>query len=797
MKSSSSKLDKQFLECVNDNYLIQHVLEPTRKENILDLVLTTRESDICTLSNSAPLGNSDHDVVKFTFNCSTEYQPEKTRYDINKGDYEKMRNIVSCKFNDFEFNLESPIEDDWNLFKNVLLKAQEETIPKINIGKSKTKNKYIDLLTKRKDYQHKIWKWRETNLGWRNQLTRNAKEKYKLINGKLSSNIVNKERNYELRIAKNPNSKPFNAFINKKLKLKTNVGPLEENDTIYFGNEEIAKILNEQFASVYTAENTESIPDINIDLPESIESLTDIEITNEIVYNYLKTLDVYKSTGPDEILSKTLNETKNEICEILTFIIKKSLSTSEIPSDWKTAHIAPILKKHPREDKNNYRPISLTSISAKICEKFVRQSIMEHMIRYDLFTNEQHGGLSKRSRVTQLLECLDDWSQNLDNNIQTDIIYIDFSKAFDRVPHQRLLNKLKAYKIDGKILDWIKNFLSDRKQRVKIKDFLSDPESVTSGVPQGTVLGPVLFLIYINDLPRNLSSSSKIFVDDMKYYQKINCTADCISVQNDCNTTYQWQDVWQLPLNQSKCEILSIGKKIDYNYSFGTVEIPKCDQVKDLGVVITKNLSPSQHCTDISKKAQKLLYMIHWSFKYLDNETRLHLYKSRVRSILESACPVWSPYLQKDIDCLESIQRRATRFNDITHLSYTERLKKLNLYTLIYRRMRYDMIQLWKIIEDEKLLSKLNLVFETSTRTRGHSKKLKQQPCNKNLLIRRNAFTVRIVPIWNRLSDNCVSKLTLETFKSVLDKELPTIIDPFETDFNSPIFPHHVRRFLN
>ena len=211
------------------------------------------------------------------------------------------------------------------------------------------------------------------------------------------------------------------------------------------------------------------------------------------------------------------------------------------------------------------------------------------MQEHHLWTDCQHGFRSGRSCCTQLLGVIDDWSRGLDEGLSTDVIYLDYRKAFDSVPHQRLLVKLKAYGIDGNILKWIENFLTGRSQKVVINGECSDTAEVTSGIPQGSVLGPLLFLVYVNDLPRGLNCTAALFADDTKLYKIIRSDVDRAALQNDLNQVAKWSNTWQLPFNVDKCKVLSIGKRdVERQYTMNHgKECQNLTQVefeKDLGV---------------------------------------------------------------------------------------------------------------------------------------------------------------------------------------------------------------------
>ena len=379
-------------------------------------------------------------------------------------------------------------------------------------------------------------------------------------------------------------------------------------------------------------------------------------------------------------------------------IFRQSLDQSKLPDIWKWANVTPIYKKGDKANTCNYRPVSLTSQVCKIFEKLVKEKLL--VFTKNIIANEQHGFRRGRSCLTNLLVTLEEWTKLQDSGSPFDVLYLDFQKAFDSVPHARLVYKLRKYGIGDKLSNWIEDFLGGRKQRVCINKASSSWTKVTSGVPQGSVIGPFLFLLYINDLPGKIKSNCQIFADDTKVYHPILSLVDAQELQDDLSNLIEWSKIWLLGFNQQKCKVLHVGKKNPgYDYTMNDNVLETVTEEKDLGILITNNLSFSKHTAVTAARSNGILGMIKRAFSYIDKESFLLLYKGFIRPHLEYCVQAWAPYLEKDKNILEKVQRRATKLvPGLEHMSYIDRLKELGLTTLEDRRTRCILIEMYKII---------------------------------------------------------------------------------------------------
>ena len=483
-----------------------------------------------------------------------------------------------------------------------------------------------------------------------------------------------------------------------------------------------------------------------------------------------------KAMGPDGIPAIILKELCEELCLPITMIFNKSISTGEVPKEWKVAEVTAIFKKGNKQEPGNYRPVSLTSITCKVLESLISDSIRNYFETNSFFTNCQHGFRNHRSCVTQLLEVLNDFTNFIESKDCIDVIYLDFSKAFDTVPHKRLLTKLKSYGIDGNVLGWIDDFLSNRSQRVRVNKSISDLKPVTSGIPQGSILGPLLFIIFINDLPDSIHSICKIFADDTKIY---NSHEKSNVIQQDLLTLQEWSKIWQINFNITKCSVLHIGKNnnnVKYYFDKDNkreLKTTKCE--KDVGVAFSPDLKFDEHINTIVSKANQLVGLIKRSFTHIDKTFMTKLYKAIVRPHLEYANVIWHPIYKRQIELLERVQRRFTKLiPSIKDLPYTERLKILKLPSIKYRQVRADLIQTYKIIHSIDNLSCSEFFTFCNNQTRNSKLKLYKQHASSK--IRSNYFTNRVNNFWNSLSESSREALSINEFKNKIDKELYNIM---------------------
>lgn len=421
--------------------------------------------------------------------------------------------------------------------------------------------------------------------------------------------------------------------------------------------------------------------------------------------------------------------------------------------------------------------MSLTSVVCKLMERIVKDVILDHLIGNQLISKCQHGFIPNKGCVTNLLETMDFISENIHTKKAVDIVYMDFCKAFDKVPHRRLIYKLKRYGLSEELVNWIKAFLTNRRQRVVLGNECSSWKEVLSGVPQGSVLGPILFVIYINDLPDNIRNVCKLFADDTKVASVVDDQEKTLNLQTDISTLYSWSKQWLMEFNEEKCVVVHYGTenaKCEYYLGESGHKLVKSKKERDLGVIFSDELKNSTHVAAATKKANQVLGLIKRSFRTREPNTIKKLYTSLVRPHLEYAVQVWNPFHKKDIATIEGVQRRATKMiGQLRNVNYEDRLNKLNLTSLEERRARGDLIEQFKIVSNFDLiewhypLSRISEHYNTRSHSYGFVKQLV-----RNNMFRFNFFTNRVTNSWNALPREVVEQNTINGFKNKLDSFL-------------------------
>ncbi len=580
-----------------------------------------------------------------------------------------------------------------------------------------------------------------------------------------------------------PNNKKLYSLLKHAKQDSSGVATLRKDYIPHEDDTAKASILNQQFQSVFSPKSPLSLKSLcQMNIQDTIDKgqrrsadqspyskIHDIEISTNGIDKLLRNLNPHKAYWPDQITPTILKELHSEIAPILKIIFQKSLDSGTLPSIWKRANVAPIYKKGERSNPANYRPISLTCVLCKTLEHIVASSMTKHFTNLDILHDMQHGFREKRSCETQLLMLVDDLLKSVYNKKQVDLILLDFSKAFDKVNHEKLLSKLHHYGIRGKTLKWIKSFLDDRTQSVVVNGKTSGTIPVSSGVPQGSVLGPILFLVYINDLPEHVQSTVRLFADDTAIYITLDTEGQSKVLQNDLENLEKWENKWDMEFNPSKCQIIHITKSrhhIPTTYKLHNTTLESAPSAKYLGVDIASDMSWTTHINRISKQANQTLGFLKRNIKVHSEQLKSTAYKTLVRPQLEYSSTVWSPYTQSSIYQLEIVQRRAARWATRTYQrtsSVTELLQSLGWRRLDLRRIDSRLSMLYKITNGTVAIPADPYLIR-NPRPLRHSHPLQYRLPTATTDYYKFSFFPQTVSIWNTLPIGIPTLPTVEQF---------------------------------
>lgn len=748
--------------------LTQLVTEPTRQNstssNTLDLILTS-EPDKVSKMTFLP-GLSDHSVIHGTYLCQLTRSSKitKTITLYNKGNYSALNNefaeFATCLLADFS---QRSVETNWLLFKNKIHDLFIKYMPTITVTEKKTSPWFTATLKRLNNKKKRLFRSakRSNNISaWNNYYaaekafsTHAMKEKRSFYSQTLPAMLTNNPKKFWSVI--NPqNSQPLALFDNHNLPIP---------------DDEAAEQLNHFFSSMFTIEPNGNLPSFH---PRDYDMMPDITFSQQGIAKLIDSLKLTSSCGADGINAKMLKNTQPIVSVILCHIFQQSLSSGVVPEDWKVGKIVPVPKKGPPSQPSSYRPISLTSICSKLMEHVIYSNTVKFLNRHNFFHHSQHGFRSGLSCDTQLASFYNDISSSVDLNIPTDALFLDFEKAFDKVPHQRLLLKLSCLNINTSTFNWIRSFLTNRQQFVYANNHSSNHLPVISGVPQGTVLGPLLFLIYINDLPANISSNIRLFADDCVVYRPIKNPTDIAILQNDLNLIESWCNDWLMSLNVNKTSLISFHRRQHYQQATYTISgstILTAESYKYLGVTFSSNLTWSTHVNNVASSANRALGLLRRNLKLAPSSVKLLAYTTFVRPKLEYACSVWDPHQSNLSNLLESVQNRAARFIYSVysyHSSVSELKTRGHLNNLESRRHISRLCLFHKFYHAPFNVPAILPAHRLSSRT-NHPRAVYPPPAQTTAHLR--SFFVATARDWNNLPAFAMHHSDPHVFKTVIE----------------------------
>ena len=784
-------------ELCNDLLLCQVVDKPTHKDgNILDLVFVNNQQMVHDKAIiPVAQSTSHHSIVQI----STTYKADMTS---NKQQRPKPTMFNALNFfhpdADWDKILEELSGIDWS--PHLAEKSPDQMldyiyttcynicakyVPERSLEESRKTSRVHRFRRSLTNRRRRIIKrlLKITSPSLKNQLSAEVVE----IEKKLQKSYRESELHMESRAVESIKSNPkyFYSYTKSRSKCTSKIGPLlNDNNELTSNNEEMAELLSSQYSSVFSTPKLVPEENTNID---GGNKLTDINFSAADIEDAIKELRTNAAPGPDGFPAILLIQCRNLLASPLALFWKKCLEDGFIPPRLKKSLITPIHKGDSRAHRANYRPIALTSHLIKIFEKVLRKHIVEHMNKNDLFNKNQHGFRSGRSCLSQLLDHLDQIMDILEKGGNVDVIYLDFSKAFDKLDFNIVLKKIKAMGIDGKVYNWIRSFLTDRVQQVSVNGFLSKPAHVISGVPQGSVLGPLLFLVLIADIDEEaVYAIIKSFADDTRAARGIFTEEDIKILQKELEKIYQWSDDNNMELNDKKFEGTSYGLNEDlkakstYTTPSGKPVTMK-KTVKDLGVLMSNDCKFKEHIDQVIEKAKNMASWILRTFRTRECRPMVLLFKMLVLPILEYCSVLWSPQDVGSIQKLESIQWSFIRkITSNTESNYWKRLAAMNLYSLQRRRERYRIIYIWKVLEG--LVPNVNMKINLSTNFHarlGRKCQIPNVPNTKLAKSREASLSINGARLFNIMPKSVrnLTNVNLSTFKCALDRFLNCVPD--------------------
>ena len=799
--TDSQESASAFLTTINKLMMTQYINKPTRGNNILDIFCTNNDNLVkCFNTENTTL--SDHCLVRICLDLNETIKTSPTTegldfegfasLDFYKADYENLNKAIAQvdwkSLQDLCTNDEFPI-----LFSMTLYQLCEIYVPKKRPRSGKPK-RVNALRRKRKRIQKKLDR---AKLLGNTQLINSLDRKISLLTYNIKEAYIShrdqEERTAIHKIKSNP--KAFYSFAKSHSSVRSKITMMRDRQgDLVTEPKLIADALQYQFSSVYSDPNSPvkypefPVPNIQYGFEDAMLAFTEQDFISAI-----KEINASSAPGPDNIPALLLKNCAVPLSVPLFLMWNNSFTLGEVPECFRTSIVCPIHKKGDKVTPANYRPISLTSHVIKAFERILRKKIVQYLETNKILSENQHGFRSGRSTLSQLLSHINDIITGLCNEEDTDSIYLDYEKAFDKVDHNLLIAKLERYKFHPRMITWISSFLTCRTQTVLIGKEKSFCASVRSGVPQGTVLGPILFLVFINDLEDVVSTSTvRFFADDTRISHQIGHSSHHDQLQLDLGKILTWSSENNMRLHEQKFELMiheanprntmqhfPLSADLWSYVVSDEVHLTPTDCLRDLGLQITNDLSWSTHIQTILKKGMSVSAWVLSVFRARDQFTMLTLYKSLVRSTIEYCCPIWHPSKISDIEAIEGVQREFTRrISGCQELSYWRRLKKLDLMSLQRRRERFIILTMWKILHS-KMPNDLNVQFRPEARL-GVQAKVPNLPRNcsrSSANLYETSFAVVGPKLWNCLPNELTTCENQTTFKNKLTEYLRTLPD--------------------
>jgi hypothetical protein len=774
-----SRKDREFVDSICcDMQQQSNVKNPFNKQ--LDLVFSTDSSKVVVSTAPTEISKIDlfHPPLKIIYQVDSNEAESQINhfyyYDFRKTDFVKLNNLIEENFNNICL-ISDNIDDVVTKFYALLFQCITKVVPVRRKRFTNTNYPWYNVeLRSLKNKKNGLWKKfirtnNEVDLTNYNKIS----DAFFLLNSTLYNQYID---NTGYKVLSDP--KHFWAFINTKKKSDGYPSSFVVNDEIVKDSNILSELFCKMFNDSFSSDNfspdanffqyMESLPKFNLN--------SSLSINDEDIFHEFSKLDDDFSSGPDGIPPALLKMCGSTLCKPLAIIFSRSLFEGSFPQLWKTSFISPIFKKGCKKNICNYRPIAKLSCIPKVFEKLVYNLIKQDC--YKVISSRQHGFIKGRSTTSNLLEFSSFCLSSFESRNQVDCVYTDFSKAFDKLSHSLILFKLRALEFPTVFVNWIESYLTNRTYVVRFRECESRPFVASSGVPQGSHLGPLLFVLAINDIAYFLKHSHLlIYADDMKLYRIIHEEKDCTLLQEDLNSFASWCSNNSLILNANKCQKVSFSRKksvISFDYSINNIYIDNLNSIKDLGVIFDSVFTFNDHIHFICQKASSMLGFIkRWAKEFNNTLITVSLFTTLIRPHLEYASQVWAPHYNCNINRIERIQKIFVKFA-LNHLNwsdplnlppYSARLKLLNLESLETRRQNADIVYIHQLIsgcfDSPDLFKYIN--FNTNRRSSRSNNSMFYVPfCRTNYSM--NAPINRMCVLANNCNvfDINVSKFTLK-----------------------------------
>lgn len=819
---SAVESDRQFLDLFNDLGFNQLIDQPTHnKGKTLDLLLSNTVgavNNIC-VHDENDICSSDHYGITFSIKRKVRSKPVKMKMlNYKKANWLELNNDL--KHVNWDQHLKyCDAETGWLRFTGILKYHINRWIPTITV-EMKDKPPWCDSDSHNLFLKKKRLKKRSNLTGLNRDYIKFSKCRTELKELAITKMRANLEDDDDPALI----TKKFWSHV--KSTSKSSRIPQTVNYKGRFRNNKSdqCEIFNEYFEDQFSEASN-----YDIEIDYSNDSENDIEFSTSRIRKILKNINVNKAPGPDGIHGKVLKNCRESLAYPLSLLFTTSYNIGQIPLEWKMANIVPVHKKGPKTSVENYRPISLTCLIMKVFERVISDELLAKC--HDKLNGGQHGFLPHRSCTTQMLYFNDSLTLALNDNVRTDTIYFDFAKAFDTVNHDIILRKLKEqFNVDGTLLKFIMNYLCNRKQCVVIGGVKSSIRNVSSGVPQGSILGPLFFVLFINDMFSCVSEGTNImlYADDTKIWRRIALWEDHLILQHDINMLHEWSMLNKMTFHPLKCKVLSIDANSRsenlwstlpftvFFYYLNNNELEYTKSEKDLGVIVNDRLNWDEHLLALLLKVSSRLGLMKRTLHFVKDKKRKRvLYLVLVRSLFEHCCEIWRPTTTIMLSKAESLQKRAVKWildeqgHHYNDFEYMKRLKDLDILPLEYKFAYTDLVQFFKIYHDmsvvklpeylqpvtnddtDRLRSNIRPPaqygqaeeagipdFATMRRNRNDSTSLKCVIINQTATLKRSFF-FRTHLMWNDLPTDLRNANDFKEFKVALKSHLwDIVLDP-------------------